>query len=59
MVQGEALVVGVMKKEAMETLSGLSSPMRPIREEDLTEVEDPTMVVEVDMVIIEDPILAI
>ena len=33
----------------METLSGVSSPVRLVREEALVEAEDPTMVVEVDM----------
>ena len=59
MVQGEALVAGVPKKEAMETLSRVRIIVRPVRGEDITEVEDPIVVEEAYMVTIEDPILAI
>lgn len=48
----------VLKKKDMETLSGVKNLVRPVREEDLVEAEDPTMVEREDMVTIEDRILA-
>lgn len=48
-----------MSRETMRTLSSVRIPMRPIKEEDLVEVEGPRMVTKVDMVItIEDHTLA-
>ena len=52
-------MAGVPKKEAMETLSRVRIIVRPVRGEDITEVEDPIVVEEAYMVTIEDPILAI